>query len=349
MNITLEKITKRYGRTTVLEDLCLAFPGGQLTALLGPSGCGKTTILNIISGVLQPDRGDVYFADRCMTDVHLSRRNIGYVFQNYALYPNMTAYKNLEFPLTNTPMPSMSRGEKKEYCDEQIRNIAKLLGIEDLLNRYPSELSGGQQQRVALGRALIRRPDILLMDEPFANLDRRLSIELREEVRQIQQQTGLTTIFVTHNQTDANAISDQIVLLNGGTVQQVGTPSQLYDRPKNLFAADFFGEYGSNILPRKLAEAYCPDLIAAWPAEATAAVFRPEDLNVSADTGGFSIRSSTRMGGSRLYHLQQGELHLTALTNVHLPADASVGVTLLPNRVNFYDHRDQLLSGSEVR
>jgi len=240
MNIKLENITKRYGRMTVLDGLSLSFSSGQLTALLGPSGCGKTTILNIISGVLQPDQGEVHFGDRCVTDTHMSCRNIGYVFQNYALYPNMTAYGNLKFPLTNMPLIGKSRAEKREYYDEQIRKTAKMLQIEDTLMRYPSELSGGQQQRVALGRAIIRRPDILLMDEPFANLDRRLSIEMRDEVRQLQQQLGLTTIFVTHNQADANAISDQIVLMNAGAVQQSGTPSQLYDRPANLFSADFF-------------------------------------------------------------------------------------------------------------
>ena len=265
MNIRLEKISMSYGKLPVLKDLDLSFADGQLTALLGPSGCGKTTILNIISGVLRPNRGEVYFGDSCVTDVHLSRRNIGYVFQNYALYPNMTAYENLKFPLTNLPMPGRSRAEKAAYYHEAITRMAKLLRIEETLGRYPSELSGGQQQRVALGRAMIRQPDILLMDEPFANLDRKLSVEMREEVRQLQQQTGVTTVFVTHNQADANAISDQIVLLDRGAVQQIGTPSQLYDRPANLFAADFFGEYGVNLLDREAVQQQGADLIAHWP------------------------------------------------------------------------------------
>lgn len=348
MNITLDSITKRYGRLTVLDNLTLSFPGGELTALLGPSGCGKTTILNIISGALQIDGGNVYFGDRCVTDVHMSRRNIGYVFQNYALYPNMTAYENLKFPLTNTPLPGMSRGEKREYCHEQILKTAKLLRIEDTLSRYPAELSGGQQQRIALGRAIIRKPDILLMDEPFANLDRKLSIEMREEIRQIQQELKLTTVFVTHNQADANAISDRIVLMNEGTVQQSGTPSQLYDRPANLFTADFFGEYGANILRRGWVGDVCPELISHWPEDSRSAMCRPEDLTIVGSGGPFTVRSSTRMGGSRLYQLHCGSQRLTVLSEQVLPTGSNVQLALAPERARFYDSREVLLDLGEV-
>lgn len=348
MNITLKNISKRYGKLTVLDGLNLSFADGALTALLGPSGCGKTTILNIISGVLHPDRGDVFFGDRCVTDMHLSRRNIGYVFQNYALYPNMTAYENLKFPLTNLPLPGKNRAEKKEYYDQQIMQIARLLRIEDALRRYPSELSGGQQQRIALGRAIIRKPDILLMDEPFANLDRKLSIEMREEIRQIQQKTGLTTIFVTHNQTDANAISDQIVLMNKGEIQQTGTPSQLYDEPVNLFCVDFFGEYGANILDRYALLSCCPGLISCWPRQASTAVCRPEDVTVIAGDGPFKVRNSTHMGGRWLHQMQCGHLRLSALTDEKLSVGTRIALAIMPDGLNFYDSQGHRLPAAEV-
>ena len=337
MDILLQSVTKSFGKLTVLDGLDLSFPHGKLTALLGPSGCGKTTILNLIVGVLHPDRGRVLFGDRDMTQVHLSKRNIGYVFQNYALYPNMTAYENLKFPLTNHPIPGATRSQRREFYDSRIHGIAKLLRIEDTLNRYPSELSGGQQQRVALGRALIRKPDILLMDEPFANLDRKLSIQMREEIRQIQQQTGITTIFVTHNQSDANAISDRVVLLNEGTVQQEGSPSLLYEEPANLFVADFFGEHGSNIVPLEALIPYCPTLHATTPPRAVTVAFRPEDLSLIPGNGPFTVTGMTRMGGSYLHQLRCGELHLQSMTSAGSPPGTHVSILLQPEHISFYD------------
>ena len=256
MNINLQNISKKYDKENVIENLSLNIPQGKLTALLGPSGCGKTTLLNIIAGLIQPNSGKVYFNDECISSLPMFKRNIGYVFQSYALYPNMTAYNNIKFPLTNNKPKNISRKDFAAQADEKIHNIAKLLRIEEYLQKYPSELSGGQQQRVAIARAIIREPSILLMDEPFANLDNKLSVAMREEIRELQKKLGTTTIFVTHNQTDANAIADNIVVLNEGVIQQQGSPEELYNNPTNLFVADFIGEYGINILEGNVTDNY---------------------------------------------------------------------------------------------
>lgn len=256
MNINLQNISKKYDKENVIENLSLNIPEGKLTALLGPSGCGKTTLLNIIAGLIKPNSGKVYFNDECVSGIPMFKRNIGYVFQNYALYPNMTAYNNIKFPLTNNKQKGVRKKEFKKLTDEKITKIAKLLQIDEYLHKYPSELSGGQQQRVAIARAIIREPSILLMDEPFANLDNKLSVAMREEIRQLQQKLGTTTVFVTHNQTDANAIADNIVVLNEGIIQQQGSPDNLYNQPNNLFVADFIGEYGINTLEGNIQDNY---------------------------------------------------------------------------------------------
>ena len=254
MNINLQNISKKYDKENVIENLSLNIPQGKLTALLGPSGCGKTTLLNIIAGLIKPTSGKVYFNNECVSALPISKRNIGYVFQNYALYPNMTVYNNIKFPLINGKPKKINRKEYKKQIDEKIHTISKLLQIEEYLSKYPSELSGGQQQRVAIARAIIREPSILLMDEPFANLDNKLSVAMREEIRELQQKLGTTTIFVTHNQTDANAIADNIIVLYEGKIQQQDSPENLYNNPSNLFVADFIGEYGINILDGEVIE-----------------------------------------------------------------------------------------------
>ena len=349
MNIYLKNITKIYGRTAVLDNLSICFESGKLTALLGPSGCGKTTILNTIAGVIPPNSGNIYLGTECVTDYPLSQRNIGYVFQNYSLYPNMTAYDNLIFPLTNIKFPAMTRPQRKEYCREKVHSIAKLLQVEDTLSRFPSELSGGQQQRVALGRAIIRDPDILLMDEPFANLDRKLSIEMREEVREIQQSTGITTIFVTHNQADANAISDKIILLKDGAIQQADVASEIYDHPSNTFVADFFGEHGSNIIYMDNTGRDIFSLISALQPQGVSAIsFRPEDVHFTGKEGPFKVKSKTRLGGSWIYILQHNTSRLSVLSEKTLEVGDSVSISLDENKVNYFDKSGTSLYQKEV-
>ena len=236
MEIKLQNIRKRFGETVALDDLSLEFCDGKLTTLLGPSGCGKSTLLNLISGILPPTSGSIYFGDRDVTSLSPDKRNIGLVFQNYALYPHMTVGENIAFPLE---IKKVSKKERMERAAE----FAKLLRIED----YFTQLSGGQQQRVAIARALAKEPEILLLDEPLSNLDARLRLEMREEIRRLQLETGITTIFVTHDQEEALSISDHILLLKKGRIQQYGLPQELYDEPCNPFVADFLGNPPINL------------------------------------------------------------------------------------------------------
>ena len=240
MEIKLQNIRKRFGETVALDDLSLEFCDGKLTTLLGPSGCGKSTLLNLISGILPPTSGSIYFGDRDVTSLSPDKRNIGLVFQNYALYPHMTVGENIAFPLE---IKKVSKKERMERAAE----FAKLLRIEDYFTRKPSQLSGGQQQRVAIARALAMEPEILLLDEPLSNLDARLRLEMREEIRRLQMETGITTIFVTHDQEEALSISDHILLLKKGRIQQYGLPQELYDEPCNPFVADFLGNPPINL------------------------------------------------------------------------------------------------------
>ena len=240
MEIKLQNIRKRFGETVALDDLSLELCDGKLTTLLGPSGCGKSTLLNLISGILPPTSGSIYFGDRDVTSLSPDKRNIGLVFQNYALYPHMTVGENIAFPLE---IKKVSKKERMERAAE----FAKLLRIEDYFTRKPSQLSGGQQQRVAIARALAKEPEILLLDEPLSNLDARLRLEMREEIRRLQMETGITTIFVTHDQEEALSISDHILLLKKGRIQQYGLPQELYDEPCNPFVADFLGNPPINL------------------------------------------------------------------------------------------------------
>ena len=234
MQITIEHLTKRFGDTVAVNDLCVALESGKLTALLGPSGCGKSTVLNMISGILPVSAGRILFDGRDVTALPPEKRGVGLVFQNYALYPHMTALQNICFPMEIRHIP------KKERL-ERARQLADMVHITPYLDRKPAQLSGGQQQRVAIARALAKEPQVLLLDEPLSNLDAKLRVEMREEIRRIQREAGITTIFVTHDQEEASSIADQVVLLCEGVLQQRAAARELYDEPANLFAADFLG------------------------------------------------------------------------------------------------------------
>lgn len=229
-----------------LKSINLEINEGELVCLLGPSGCGKTTILNLLSGLLDPTSGDIRFNNESVINKHPKDRNIGLVFQNYALYPHMTVLENVMFPLTV--------GKKKKSKEEAMKiaqEYMKITSIEELANKKPGEMSGGQQQRVAITRALVQSPKILLLDEPLSNLDARLRLKIREEIRRLVKEIGITTIFVTHDQEEALSISDRIVLMNQGVVQQFDIPQNLYLEPANLFVAKFMGNPIINIFEMK--------------------------------------------------------------------------------------------------
>ena len=251
MKVVLQNLTKQFpGRgkgnppVTAVNNFNFEIPDGKLIGLLGPSGCGKSTALNLISGLLAPTEGRIFFGEEDVTEIPPEKRGVGLVFQNYALYPHLTVRQNILFPLQNL------RGKDKlpkEVMEEKAQAAAKLVQIEGLMDRKPSEMSGGQQQRVAIARALVKMPRVLLLDEPLSNLDARLRLQTREELKRIQQETKITTIFVTHDQEEAMSISDLIVVMKDGVVQQVDLPQKVYDDPVNLFVAKFLGTPPINV------------------------------------------------------------------------------------------------------
>ena len=252
MKVVLQNLTKIFPsrnkksneEVVAVNDFTFEIPDGKLIGLLGPSGCGKSTTLYMISGLQKPSAGQIFFGDDDVTALPTENRGVGLVFQNYALYPHMTVKQNILFPLQNL------KGEdklSKEVMLERAYEAAKLVQIDELMDRKPSELSGGQQQRVAIARALVKMPRVLLLDEPLSNLDARLRLQTREEIRRIQRETGITTIFVTHDQEEAMSISDMIVVMKLGVVQQTGAPQEVYDNPNNLFVAKFLGTPPINV------------------------------------------------------------------------------------------------------
>lgn len=252
MKVILQNLTKKFpargrkshGEVVAVDNFTFEIPDGKLIGLLGPSGCGKSTTLNLISGLLKPTSGRIFFGEDDVTNLPPEHRGIGLVFQNYALYPHLTVKQNILFPLQNLKGKDKL---SKETMNEKVAKAAELVQIEELMERKPGELSGGQQQRVAIARALVKMPRVLLLDEPLSNLDARLRLQTREEIRRIQKETGITTIFVTHDQEEAMSISDEIVLMKNGVLQQIGKPQEVYDNPANLFVAKFLGTPPINV------------------------------------------------------------------------------------------------------
>jgi multiple sugar transport system ATP-binding protein len=251
MKVVLKNLTKTFqgrgkgaGMVTAVGNLDFEIPDGRLVGLLGPSGCGKSTTLNLISGLMEPTEGAIFFGDEDVTELSTEDRNIGLVFQNYALYPHFTVRQNIVFPLENLKgKDKLTRQQMNEMADE----VAHLVQLDGLMDRRPRELSGGQQQRVAIARALVKKPRVLLLDEPLSNLDARLRLQTREEIRRIQKETGITTIFVTHDQEEAMSISDLIMVMKDGVLLQAGKPQDVYDDPDSLFVARFLGNPPINL------------------------------------------------------------------------------------------------------
>lgn len=234
VKITINNAVKKYGDFTAIPDLSLEIQPGEFFTLLGPSGCGKTTLLRMIAGFNSIEGGSFYFGDRLINDLDPAKRNIGMVFQNYAIFPHLTVRKNVAFGLKNKKLP-------KEEIQEKTEKFMSLMKISEYADRLPEKLSGGQQQRVALARALAIEPEVLLMDEPLSNLDAKLRVEMRTVIKEIQNRLGITTVYVTHDQEEAMAVSDRIAVMNLGVIQQIGTPKTLYQRPANQFVATFIG------------------------------------------------------------------------------------------------------------
>ena len=298
MKVTLQNLTKKFpsrnkkqpADVIAVNDFTFEIPDGVLLGLLGPSGCGKSTTLNLLSGLQKPTSGRIFFGDDDVTDLPAENRGVGLVFQNYALYPHLTVRQNITFPLEN-------RTGKDKLTHQQMADMAleaaKLVQIEELMDRKPKELSGGQQQRVAIARALVKMPRILLLDEPLSNLDARLRLQTREEIRRIQKATGITTVFVTHDQEEAMAISDLIVVMKDGVVQQIGKPQAVYDSPVNLFVAKFLGTPPINVFDGEVKDGHLyigEEAVLAVPGvadQSVTAAIRPEGFTLS-ETGALS-------------------------------------------------------------
>ncbi len=239
--LDIDNVTKSYGAVEVLHRVDIAVEEGEFLVLVGPSGCGKSTLLNMIAGLEGITSGEISIRGRVVNGVHPSKRNIAMVFQSYALYPNMTVGQNMTFGLEMHGVPKAER-------DKALADVAKLLQIEQLLERKPGQLSGGQRQRVAMGRALVRDPDVFLFDEPLSNLDAKLRVDMRTEIKKLHQKLGTTIVYVTHDQIEAMTLSTRIAVMNGGYVQQLGTPQQIYDDPENVFVASFMGSPSMNLV-----------------------------------------------------------------------------------------------------
>ena len=298
MKVTLQNLTKKFpsrnkkqpADVIAVNDFTFEIPDGVLLGLLGPSGCGKSTTLNLLSGLQKPTSGRIFFGDDDVTDLPAENRGVGLVFQNYALYPHLTVRQNITFPLEN-------RTGKDKLTHQQMADMAleaaKLVQIEELMDRKPKELSGGQQQRVAFARALVKMPRILLLDEPLSNLDARLRLQTREEIRRIQKATGITTVFVTHDQEEAMSISDLIVVMKDGVVQQIGKPQAVYDSPVNLFVAKFLGTPPINVFDGEVKDGHLyigEEAVLAVPGvanQSVTAAIRPEGFTLS-ETGALS-------------------------------------------------------------
>jgi len=244
--LDIANVTKSYGNVEVLHRVDIAVEEGEFLVLVGPSGCGKSTLLNMIAGLEGITGGDISIKGRVVNGVHPSKRNIAMVFQSYALYPNMTVGQNMTFGLEMHGVPKPDR-------DKALADVAKLLQIDHLLDRKPGQLSGGQRQRVAMGRALVRNPDVFLFDEPLSNLDAKLRVDMRTEIKKLHQKLKTTIVYVTHDQIEAMTLSTRIAVMNKGYVQQLGTPKEIYDTPANIFVATFMGSPAMNIVPAQVA------------------------------------------------------------------------------------------------
>ncbi|MDR1058802.1 MAG: ABC transporter ATP-binding protein [Treponema sp.] len=347
--IKLEGITKKYGDKTIISDLSLQIEGGEFFTLLGPSGCGKTTLLRMIAGFNSIEGGSIYFNDREINNIPPYRRNIGMVFQNYAIFPHMSVRRNIEYGL-------YQRKEKKDEIGRRVREIMEIVKISEHMEKSPSQLSGGQQQRVALARAIVIHPTVLLMDEPLSNIDAKLRVEMRGAIREIQKSVGITTVYVTHDQEEALAVSDRIAVMNNGRLMQVGTPEALYRRPANVFVASFVGT--SNLFdglcritpagPALALEGQEPVVVAglrAGEGEKVKAAIRPEEFTLTSAGPGLRgiIRSRVFLGRYVTYtvELERGGMaEVTEDSREAGPARYGGDAVFLrfdPRRVNVFD------------
>ncbi len=350
MDVRLEHINKSFGTVQVLQDINLIFPSHKFVTLLGPSGCGKTTLLRMIAGLETVTAGTIRFGERVVNHMMPRDRNIAMVFQSYALYPQMTVRRNLGYGLR-------VRGTPKAEMDEAVQRVARILEIDHLLDRKPAQLSGGQRQRVALGRAMVRRPDIFLMDEPLSNLDAKLRVTMRGELRRFHLDLNATTIYVTHDQLEAMTMSDLIAVMHGGIVQQFGTPTEVYNQPSNLFVAGFIGSPPMNFIPGRLVASDSqvvfagldltiplPNLEVGVAGRDVVLGVRPQDLALVGEQDPSLARGRVwvveLVGSEKLVDVEFGErrrMTVQVRADMAVQVDEAVGVRIDPRHVHIFD------------
>lgn len=342
--VELRGITKAFGGNTVVDGLDLELPDGSLTVLVGPSGCGKSTTLRIAAGLEAADSGSVLIDGRDVTAEAPRDRDVAMVFQNYALYPQLSVAGNIGFPLRNARVP-------KDEVTQRVRQAADRVGITALLDRKPRQLSGGQQQRVAIARALVRTPSLFLFDEPLSNLDAKLRVELRSEIRRLQQDLGITALYVTHDQEEAMTIADQLVVLDGGRIAQRGTPAELYGSPATTFVAGFIGSPSANLLTGSARDGVFTSGGVVWPSTAVGDVtiaVRPEDVLIepaAAESADGTVELVELLGPRYVVIVTVGEHRLTAVVEAAawgstLTPGAPVSVRVRPGRAHVFSTGD---------
>lgn len=364
VSVTIKNLTKKYGTTVAVKDLNLEIKDGEFFIFLGPSGCGKTTTLLCIAGLIKPDKGDLWLGNELVTsaerDIYVTpqKREVAMVFQDYAIYPHMTVFKNIAFPLE-------VRGEDKHEIVERVTTTAKLLGISQLLDRKPRQLSGGQRQRVALGRAIVRKPKVFLLDEPLANLDAKLRVKTRTELKKLQLELDVTTIYVTHDQVEAMTMADRIMVQRDGIAEQIGTPHELYNHPANLFVAGFIGSPEMNFTDCTLIkegkrlwldakEFKIPMPVEVVPklksyvGEDLIMGIRPEDLYEGKSVKGSAQKNVFRMnvdviepvGPYLLLHLRKGRLSLVArVKHTRARVGQEVSIEMDRSKIHIFDKK----------
>jgi multiple sugar transport system ATP-binding protein len=346
--IEIKNLSKRFlslrGRIEALRDVNLEIEPGTFFVLLGPSGCGKSTLLNIIAGIERPTCGEVWMDDKLVVSAEKRiywtprDRNVAMVFQSYALYPHMNVFENIAFPLKTA---KMDKGE----IESQVNKVARMLEISQLLKAKPSELSGGQRQRVAIGRAIVRRPNVLLLDEPLSNLDAQLRIHMRGELKQLQKQLGVTTVYVTHDQTEAVSLGDKLAAMKDGRIQQAGTARQMYDDPKNVFVAGFIGTPPINLLNAEILNGARRQLNIEKRliSKKIVAGLRPEHVRVTKEIGGGAFQAKVNLiasqGTQTLLYLKSGTFEILGIHSgdVRFTEGESVGVDFDESNLLFFD------------
>lgn len=354
MNVEITNLTKQFGDLVAVDDVSITIGDSEFVTLVGPSGCGKTTTLRCIAGLEQPTAGSIKFGDDDVTYKSPQERDIAFVFQDYALYPHMTARENISFALEDD-------GQSEEVIQEKVEDTAEMLGIEEHLDKRPSGLSGGQQQRVALGRSIVRDPDVFLLDEPLSNLDAKLRVQMRAELQEIHQELDTTIIYVTHDQEEAMTMSDRVIILDGGKLQQIAPPEVVYSQPANRFVAGFIGSPSMNFLPCEerndtiKVNNFALEAPTKASTNATTLGIRPEDISLGHPKNGEAtgvVQVFEQVGAFNIVHVELPEANEELLVQVpgsqYFEHDDDVGISIDTDRIHLFDTDENAIHSPRV-